>query len=198
MKKETLKKKNKELEEKMEELSPDVPHSLQVRNLAFSIFDQMEEYHQLDDYARFLLGGACLLHDLGLSKSPTKHHKVSQQMIEEVGFHCLDKHERELIALISRYHRKAYPQAKHKSFNRLKRKDKNMVSKLSAIIRVADGLDRSHSSSVKSIKVEKKGGGFRFVLKEGEVSEIDLYGFNKKKDLFEEVFDCPLEAVWEN
>ena len=57
MKKETLKKKNKELEKKMEELSPDIPHSLQVRNLAFSIFDQIGEEHQLDDYARFLLGG---------------------------------------------------------------------------------------------------------------------------------------------
>ena len=179
----------------MEELSPDIPHSLQVRKLSFSIFDRMEECHQLDDYARFLLGGACLLHDLGLSKSATKHHKVSQQMIEEINFNCLDKQEKELIALISRYHRKAYPQAKHKSFGRLKDKDKDMVSKLSAIIRVADGLDRSHSSNIKSLKVEKKGGMFQFIFKKGEVSETDLYGFNKKKDLFEKVFDCSLEAA---
>jgi exopolyphosphatase/guanosine-5'-triphosphate,3'-diphosphate pyrophosphatase len=197
VKKEILKEKNKELEKKMEELSPDIPHSLQVQKLSFSIFDQMREYHQLDDEARFLLGGACLLHDLGLSKSAIKHHKISQQMIKKIEFHYLDKYEKELIALISRYHRKAHPQARHKSFIRLEDKDKNMVSRLSAIIRIADGLDRSHTSAVESIKVEKKGGGFRFILK-GKISETDLYGFNKKKDLFEEVFGGKVEAIWES
>ncbi|MBT9131495.1 MAG: Guanosine-5'-triphosphate,3'-diphosphate pyrophosphatase [candidate division WS2 bacterium] len=193
-----MEKKNKELEKKMNELSPDIPHSLQVKKLSFSIFDQLQECHQLDNYARFLLGGACLLHDLGLAASPTKHHKVSQKMINEISFHYLDEHEKTLIALIARYHRKAHPGRKHKGFGNLKNKEKDMVNKLSAIIRVADGLDRDHASSIKDIKIKKKGGAWRFILKGGEISETNLYGFNKKKGLLEEIFDCSVEAIWEN
>jgi exopolyphosphatase/guanosine-5'-triphosphate,3'-diphosphate pyrophosphatase len=194
-----MEKKIKELEKKMEELSPDAPHSLQVRKLSFSIFDQLQECHQLDSYARFLLGGACLLHDLGLATSLIKHHKISQKMINEISFNYLDEHERALIAVIARYHRKAHPSREHKGFSNFKNKERDMISKLSAIIRVADGLDRAHANSVENIKI-KKDGIWRFILKgKGEgTSEIDLYGFNKKKGLLEEVFDCSAEAIWES
>jgi exopolyphosphatase/guanosine-5'-triphosphate,3'-diphosphate pyrophosphatase len=180
-------KKIKEIEDKAKDLSPEFEHSQQVRKLAALIFDLLKNYHGLNQHSRFLLEGSALLHDLGLSVSVQNHNKISQRMIRDIDFEYVDKSERKLMANISRYHTKALPNPKHKTYSGLTEQEKNCVSKLAAILRIADGLDRNHTNSVKDIKVRKQNEKIIFILK-GNISDTDIYGFNKKKDLFEKEF----------
>ncbi len=184
-----LKTKSKEIEEKMEKISPVIEHSLQVKKLALLIFDQLKNIHKMKEYEKFLLGSAAMLHDIGLSKQVKNHHKISQKMIRKIPFKLVNKHDILLIGNIARYHRKACPNKKHSTYISLNEKDKNIVRKLSSIIRIADGLDRNHINNVENIQIEKKDNRFIFHIKwKNKVSKIDMFGFNKKKNLFEQEF----------
>ncbi len=192
-----LLKKTKEIERKAEEITPELQHSLQVRRLALLIFDILKGHHKLDEHSRFLLEGAALLHDVGLSVSVAGHNKISQRMIRDIDFKYVDKRERNLIANISRYHTKSLPDPKHKTYSGLTEQEKDWVRKLSGILRIADGLDRGHTSSVKDIRIKKQHGKMLFII-EGDVSDTDIYGFNKKKDLFEKEFGFSVRLIKES
>jgi exopolyphosphatase / guanosine-5'-triphosphate,3'-diphosphate pyrophosphatase len=55
------------------------------------------------------------------------------------------------VALISRYHRRKGPNRKHEEFARLPGHDQAIVRRLAGLLRVADGLDRGHSSAVERV-----------------------------------------------
>ncbi|MFC2149816.1 Ppx/GppA family phosphatase, partial [Candidatus Auribacterota bacterium] len=70
----------------------------------------------------------------------------------------------------------------------LDRSERDVVLKLSGILRIADGLDRAHCESVKDIEIVGKGNKLFFKLRSNKILPEDIYGANKKKDLFEKVF----------
>jgi exopolyphosphatase/guanosine-5'-triphosphate,3'-diphosphate pyrophosphatase len=66
----------------------------------------------------------------------------------------LSPRDRLLVALISRYHRKSGPKKTHAEYAALPRQDRQIVRRLSALLRVADGLDRGHTAIVESLSAE--------------------------------------------
>ncbi|MFI5234798.1 MAG: HD domain-containing protein, partial [Gemmatimonadales bacterium] len=127
-------------------------HVEQVRRLALQLFEQLGEKIGCGKEERALLEYAALLHDVGQLVSYRGHHKHSAQLIlnaDRLGFNA---HDRVLVALISRYHRKAGPSKKHEAFARLTPEDQGIVRRISALLRVADGLDRGHTSAVETIR----------------------------------------------
>lgn len=163
-------------------------HAAHVRDLALMIFDRTKNIHSLGGRERFLLEAAAILHDIGFAVSAAKHHKHSKKIISDYRFETLDNEEISLIAQIARYHRKAHPHLKHSGFRRLGNPDRDVVAKLSAVLRIADGLDRTHAQLVKDVKVIEKKDEIIFQLSPAMAGEEDLYGAEKKKGLFEEVF----------
>jgi exopolyphosphatase/guanosine-5'-triphosphate,3'-diphosphate pyrophosphatase len=65
----------------------------------------------------------------------------------------LSARDRQLVALMSRYHRKKGPSRKHEEFAALPPEDQDIVRRMSALLRVADGLDRGHTASVERVTV---------------------------------------------
>ncbi|MEO8480163.1 MAG: hypothetical protein ABI542_11085, partial [Gemmatimonadota bacterium] len=61
--------------------------------------------------------------------------------------------DRAIVALVSRYHRKAGPSRRHEELGQLDPEDQAIVRRVSAVLRVADGLDRGHTSSVDHMTV---------------------------------------------
>jgi len=163
-------------------------HSVQVRLLALSIFDQTARLHLLGPRERFLLEAAAMLHDIGFTISGMKHHKHSQKIISSHNFKFLDKEETALIAQIARYHRKAHPKLTHPPYRKLDNGARDIVRKLSAILRVADGLDRTHTQSVRAVEVSEGRGTVTLLLKPAALPGEDIAGAARKKSLFEEVF----------
>jgi exopolyphosphatase/guanosine-5'-triphosphate,3'-diphosphate pyrophosphatase len=98
-----------------------------------------------------VLHAAAMLHDVGLFIAYGKHHKHSYYIIKSCGPVTLSKSDWDLAANVARYHRKAHPSAKHLPFSQLSPSNQSVVRKLSALLRIADGLDRRHESRVKSV-----------------------------------------------
>jgi len=126
-------------------------HVEQVRVLALTLFDRLAESLGADPEERPLLEAAALLHDVGQVVSYRKHHLHSFQLIlnaERLNFTSRDRY---LVALISRYHRRKGPSRKHDEFARLASDERAIVRRLAGILRIADGLDRGHTSAVERV-----------------------------------------------
>ena len=129
-------------------------HAQQVRYLAELLFDQFQPLHQLPRESRMLLRVAATLHEIGGYINSSAHHKHSYYLITNSEVVGLQAQQIELIANIARYHRKAFPnEQKHVHFQALSYAEKERVTKLAAILRIADALDHQHKSVVQSVKV---------------------------------------------
>lgn len=129
-------------------------HAEAVLALARQIFDQTRELHGLGGRARVLLEAAALLHDVGVAVNNDGHHKHSQYLIQSSELVGLSDEERQLVALLARYHRKAPPGRDHEEFMALRRRDRSLLERLAAILRIADALDRQHASVVRGVTVK--------------------------------------------
>lgn len=173
----------------MEAQDIDPPHAKQVARLALQLFDATRYLHKLGVNERFMLEAAGLLHDLGHNRDPLTHHKHSRDMILEAELPVFTERERRIIACVARYHRKAHPKPAHRVYADLRHKDKVIVSRLAAVLRVADGLDRCHMASVESITTTHEGNHLFISVVQHEPNETDIWGANRKRRLLEELYD---------
>lgn len=132
----------------------EVGHSFQVIRLALRLFDELAPMHQLGSQERFRLLLAGLLHDIGWAEGWKRHHKTSLNIILTSPMLSFDHRERLLIGSICRYHRGALPNLKHDHFSSLDEKDRLLVTQLSAILRIADSLDRTHRDIIRDLKAD--------------------------------------------
>lgn len=166
----------------------DEPHSLHVAHLALSIFDALALPFSLKKNDRRILEAASILHDIGCFINYGSHHKHSYHLIRHADLFGFSPRERELIAQIARYHRKSLPKRKHESFQTLREKDRQLVSRLGGILRMADGLDRRRASFVQEVSCEFCGNVVTAKLNSSEDISVEIFGGNAKKDLFEKAF----------
>lgn len=135
----------------MNRLDPDPSHALQVEHLTCSLFFALASLHSLGDDSRRIIGYAALLHDIGWSVCDRPHHKASMDLILADDTLPLHKEDRIVVALIARHHRKSFPSRKKSYYRSLSRDRQYLVDWGSAILRVADVLDRAHDSRVREI-----------------------------------------------
>jgi exopolyphosphatase/guanosine-5'-triphosphate,3'-diphosphate pyrophosphatase len=128
-------------------------HCRQDAELAVRLFDLTTSLHELDDEWRDLLYCAGLLHDIGYVEGYWGHHKTAYKLIMRAALPGLSERERQIVANVARYHRGARPRLKHKGFAALDPEDREVVTMLAAILRLADGLDRSHTDAVQDLDV---------------------------------------------
>jgi exopolyphosphatase/guanosine-5'-triphosphate,3'-diphosphate pyrophosphatase len=179
-----------------EGLLADGGHYGQVTNLALALFDGLKKTHKLGKRERCWLECASLLHDVGLSKGTAKHHKTSMQLILNATQLPFASEDRRVIASIARYHRKALPKPGHYNLTPLDKETVDSISVLSGILRIADSLDYSHESNVTGLAVNV--GAQKIAIECITKADLTLeeQAFNKKKDLFEQVFGKKTVLVW--
>jgi exopolyphosphatase / guanosine-5'-triphosphate,3'-diphosphate pyrophosphatase len=166
----------------------DEPHSRHVAKVSLSIFDSLAKEFELKKNDRRLLEAAALLHDVGYFISYNSHHKHSHHLIRHADLFGFSPREREMVALIARYHRKSLPKKKHPEYAGLEMKDQQAVSRLGGILRLSDGLDRRRSGLVEVVALSRVGSTFSFKLLGTEDISVEIFGGNAKKDLFEKAF----------
>jgi putative phosphoesterase len=163
-------------------------HAQQVTYLALRLFDELQTLHALGNDARFTLGCAGLLHDIGWIEGQSKHHKVSRDLILDARHLPFDDRERRLIANIVRYHRKALPSMDHELYASQQSGDRNTVDVLAGLLRLADGLDRSHDGLVKDLTCRVDKSTLHITLHVVRDAEEELAAGRKKADLLERTF----------
>jgi exopolyphosphatase/guanosine-5'-triphosphate,3'-diphosphate pyrophosphatase len=173
----------------------DAEHARRVHDFALQLFDDCAALHRLGDEERILLAAASLLHDIGVFVSNSRHHRHSYYLIRESEIVGLTRHERELVGLIARYHRRAHPAREHEEYESLPRGDRLRVSKLAAMLRVADALDREHQSKIARIEVVlgKHVTELRAVPASGDRTlALERWSVEQKGGLWREVFGLPI------
>ncbi|MBF0521769.1 MAG: HD domain-containing protein [Candidatus Omnitrophica bacterium] len=163
-------------------------HALHVAKLAKSFFDQLSPLHKLGEKERTLLEAAAILHDIGWVKGQQKHHKTSQALIIQSQQLGIPRQQRIRIGLIARYHRKSLPEASHKYFCDLDEKSKRIVKILASFLRLADGLDRTHQSSVEDVICKTSSKQILVQLKGKRLVPEDITIGRRKADLLKDAF----------
>ena len=128
-------------------------HGEQVRRLSLSLFDQTQAAHGLGAREREWLDHAALLHDIGVHISYGRHHKHSYYLIKNGDLRGFEPEEVEVIALVARHHRRGLPNKSRGGYASLPARLRRTVRTLAAMLRLAEGLDRSHAQSVGSFEI---------------------------------------------
>src|SRR3954469_469729 len=167
-------------------------HSQHVARLAIALFDQTRAIHGLTDREREWLEYAAILHDIGVHISYEGHHKHSYYLVKNGDLRGFEPDEIETIALVARYHRQGTPKRKHDGFRDLRRRTRSTVRTLSAILRLAESLDRSHAQSVSGLEIHDRGDDDLLQLRTTGDSELELWAAARHAAPFERMTGKPL------
>jgi exopolyphosphatase/guanosine-5'-triphosphate,3'-diphosphate pyrophosphatase len=164
-------------------------HSRQVTRLSLSLFDCCRRLHSLGSHERLLLEAAAVLHDVGTYFGLKRHHKSSRDIIiSSPLLASLSDEERLIVALTARYHRRAIPDIGHRDYASLGKRDRTVVNRLASLLRLADGLDRSHAAAVTAVRCRLSENKVHLSLRGKGMLRNELIFGKKKADLFERVF----------
>jgi exopolyphosphatase/guanosine-5'-triphosphate,3'-diphosphate pyrophosphatase len=173
------------------------PHSEQVARLALDLFRGLRPLHTLANADGELLEFAALLHDIGFHIAASKHHKHSAYLIENAELQGFTADEIQTLAQTVRYHRKATPKEGHPGYAALPAAGKQKVRVLAALLRLADGLDRSYAQLVRGVRCRIGDKAVEVTLLSSSDAELEIWGARRKRDLGEEVFARKLKFTVE-
>jgi exopolyphosphatase/guanosine-5'-triphosphate,3'-diphosphate pyrophosphatase len=172
----------------------DPPHVKHVAALALQMQDALVEQGVLDraPEERELLWAAAELHDIGMTVDYDDHHKHSRYLILNAGLPGFTPRELALIAQVARYHRKGSP-----GFGELaplmREGDDALLARCSALLRLAEQLERSRDQVVREARLAVDNGRVRLELvHEGDVS-VATWAAERQRDLFQRAFARELE-----
>jgi exopolyphosphatase / guanosine-5'-triphosphate,3'-diphosphate pyrophosphatase len=175
--------------------------SQRVAEFALTLFSQTQgKLHNWGEDARELLWAGAILHNCGHHISHSAHHKHSYYLIRNGELLGYNETEIEIIANLARYHRKSPPKKKHENYQNLTHKEhRQMVSQLSAILRVAVALDRRQIGAVRRIKCEYFPTIRQLEIvvspsKHDDDCDLEMWSLDLKKQVFEQEFGVKLVA----
>lgn len=173
-------------------------HCEHVASLALSLYDQFVRGSGIikglgsDRAERMLLEAACVLHDIGVLVEYDRHHKHGALMVRHAELRGLTARQVEVLACLVRYHRKREPTVRHAEFEALSETDRALVRRSSGLMRVADGLDRSHAQSVRSVHVRFGAEGALIEVDSRNDASADIEAALAKAGLLESVMGMRL------
>ena len=166
----------------------DVAHAMHVTDLSLKLFDAMQAEHGLSRRNRLLLRVAAMLHEVGAYVSGRSHHKHSYYLISNAEVFGLSGEELQVVALVARYHRRGGPKQIHPEYIALPRERRAEVSKMAALLRVADALDRGHAQHVQDFHVERHGEEAVLFIHGAADLALERLAMERKADLFENIY----------
>jgi len=175
--------------------------SYRVANVALSIFDQTQGIlHHWGSAERELLWVAAVLHNCGIYISHSAHHKHSYYLIRHAELLGFNENELEIIANIARYHRKNKPKKKHDTYQNLPDKTaRQLVSEVSAILRLAVALDRRQIGAINEVycKYNSEQKELQLELIPADPNDdcgLELWNLEDKKVIFESEYGVKVTA----
>ena len=167
-------------------------HAQQVARLSLAIFDQTRSVHRFTDREREWLEYGALLHDIGVHISYERHHRHSYYLIKNGDLRGFDPQEIEVIALIARYHRQATPKKSHDGYGDLKGPLRKVVKTLAAMVRLAEGLDRSHAQALAGVEMYPRTDDYLVRLRAAGDAELELWAAHRHVAPLEAILGRPL------
>jgi exopolyphosphatase/guanosine-5'-triphosphate,3'-diphosphate pyrophosphatase len=152
------------------------------------LFDELRLLHGMSAAERELIEYGALLHDIGWHIGRDSHHKHSMYLILHGNLRNFSEDEIRTIANVARYHRKMSPKKKHDEYASLPARFRRIVDVGAALLRISDGLDRSHSSVIQDLRCKIGDKGVKCALSAKSDAELEIWAARRKRDWFEKVF----------
>ncbi|MDD6208789.1 MAG: HD domain-containing protein [Clostridiales bacterium] len=127
-------------------------HSKNVEYLALELFDSIRKYHGLGNRERLLLQIAVILHNCGEFVNMNAVADNSYHIVLSTEIIGLSHAEREIVANITRYDYASFPKYNH-DIHGLSQETYIKLSKLIAIMSVANILDKSHRQKISDVSM---------------------------------------------
>ncbi|MEY4636086.1 MAG: hypothetical protein RJA55_1884 [Acidobacteriota bacterium] len=172
-----------------ERCSWEAEHSRQVAALALTMFDLTRRIHGLGDREREWLEYAGFLHDIGNHISYEKHHRHSYYLIKNGDLRGFEPDEIDIIALVTRYHRRATPKDHHPGQQDLNKRQRRAVEVLSAFLRLAETLDRSRHGVIRGLEMRERLGELRLKVQAAGDAELEVWAAHKQAKALEDALD---------
>jgi exopolyphosphatase/guanosine-5'-triphosphate,3'-diphosphate pyrophosphatase len=163
-------------------------HQRQVARLALTLFERLAGMHGLAPSDRDILYAAAIVHSIGRFVAESAHHKHTAYLVRNSILPGWRDDERELIAQVARYYRKAMPKATHPEFAMLAPAQQQRVEVLASILRIAEGLDHRELGVVTDVTVRREDGRIAIVAQADGGISGELGAAMSKADLFERTF----------
>ncbi|WP_440954067.1 Ppx/GppA phosphatase family protein [Methanosarcina sp. Mfa9] len=174
----------------------DEEHAHTVTRLALELFDSAQALgiYEFEKGERELLEYGATLHDIGKFLSYDKHQAHAYHIIRESSLPGFQPEEIEIIANLAYFHRKGTPKKKHPNLAGLEKSSVKSVRILAALLRIAEGLDRSHTGIISHV---------RFYISSTDTvvlemharkeCQLELWELEKHKKFFTKIFGYNLQ-----
>jgi exopolyphosphatase/guanosine-5'-triphosphate,3'-diphosphate pyrophosphatase len=167
-------------------------HARKVAALGHTLFNSLLPLHQLPPAYGKLLEAACYLHDVGHYVSDSGHHKHSYYLVANSEISGFTSREREVIAHLCRYHRKALPAPAHFNSQSLNAEDRRALQKLIPLLRLADSMDTSHEQRVLSVECQTRDGQVSIQLASSSEIDLEIWAAARASVIFRQVYGIPM------
>lgn len=167
----------------------DERHAECVRSVSVKLFDSLREELGLEGgKSRTLLEVAAILHDVGEFIRASDHNEHSKYIIEHSEIFGLNRDDIEIVSQIALYHRGHKSMTDDRHFSSLPREMRLTILKLTAILKIADSLDRSHTQRIGYFRLSFTNDTMTVLTDGMHNNVLEKIAIAEKSDLFESVF----------
>lgn len=161
-----------------------------LQTIAMNLFDATKKVHGLSKRDRLLLQIATILHDCGKYISMVYLGDCSYNIIMTTEIIGLSHREREIVANVVKFNHKdfEYYKGSPELYAKLTHDDYIKIVKLTALLRVTNGLDRTHKQKFKNVRFLLKDN--KLIITIDSMDDVTLENglFQNRAAFFEEVF----------
>ena len=169
-------------------------HAQHVAATATFLFDMCRPLYEGPAGDVELLEYASLLHDLGYLITHDEHNEHSRYLIRHAELQGFQPEEVTIMALVAHYHRGPFPDSSHEFFEALSPTDQQRVRQLAGLLRVAEGLDRSHFQNVVALRLRLTDTALHLFLATKGDPQLEVWAAQDQGRLFEAAFDRSLHV----
>ncbi|MFO7888139.1 MAG: HD domain-containing protein [Eubacteriales bacterium] len=167
-------------------------HIKYINKITKKMLKKLETHLTFTKKEKLYLEIGVILHNVGKFINPDKHYINSEYIVKNTNIIGLNEKERLIISLIIKFQSYLYPEEYDKEYNKLEYDEKMTVARLSAILKIADSLDKNYRQKFERITLKKYRSNIKFILETKEDSSIEQMKFDEYKEYFKEVFGINL------
>ena len=166
----------------------DEKHGECVRQNALKLYDALKDELSLDEHSRLILEVAAILHDIGVFIQIHHHNMHSYYIIKNSEIFGISKDDNTIVSEIAKYHRGKLMPQDAEGFSLYPRSVRMTILKLSAILRIADALDRSHSQEFSDVTISLNREVLSIHSNSKKNTVLEKMALAEKGGMFEAVF----------
>jgi len=164
-------------------------HGETVRSYSIEIFNRMTQFHGLKSGDLLLLECAALLHECGKFAKIRDYYALSYELIKCSEIFGLTPQQLHLIACIAESNRTLAPMANPLDYTaQLTHRERMTVAKLTAIIKIAEALDKSYSNKAIRFKAKLSHNVLYFHIVTKQNYKLEEWAYYDRIGYFEEVY----------